>query len=342
MGLFSPASILTLVDEHGFESLMDGRGFPVFLHATLGPAESYAGMEIAAFPRRGKSFKLRLYSKGADEKLSFLGEITVPNPARKTYPAWTPSPMPVAKSDGDLEFSLVNLVTGVSGYGDTLRPAGRNEEVHTKTFFRVTQAGRRCAEWQVDNLELWDATENRLKPSAWRAFDTAPGEPCFDFRSSLSPDETAWKLIVTFKRKPEAKFEPAELWMLSDLSLPAIDSTNSVNLKTNLNGVKVELAALMDESKRGMSDDTRGAYRRIRLEIKVSSRPANMRFDVLSVTEGPATADSLLLGTEGFSQSYLVRAVAHTLSVKMAVYRQKSFEYIVKPTVPSRVAPPVP
>jgi hypothetical protein len=104
-----------------------------------------------------------------------------------------------------------------------------------------------------------------------------------------------------------------------------------------LNGFNVEFVALDNES--GMlPPETLAHYRRIKLDFHVPSLPPEMRFDLVSVAEQPEGTNSRSqaqdfhwLGTTGNSFMYMIPASTKTFLVKVAVYRQLTDEFVVKP-----------
>jgi hypothetical protein len=69
---------------------------------------------LPVFPRREKTFKLRVY----DRQLALVAEFEAPNPLYRPYPTWKPEDMPATHQAGDLTASLVSLSNRwtVAGY----------------------------------------------------------------------------------------------------------------------------------------------------------------------------------------------------------------------------------
>ena len=51
-------------------------------------------VQLPVFPRRSKDFKIRVYNQDAQGRLSLAGEMSVPNPAYRTYTEWRPEAAP--------------------------------------------------------------------------------------------------------------------------------------------------------------------------------------------------------------------------------------------------------
>ncbi|HTA31214.1 MAG TPA: hypothetical protein VK731_12060 [Candidatus Cybelea sp.] len=340
--LFNPsANPLSLVDENGVESYAPNF-MPYYFSSSTGPNDPASqGLGLAAFPRRAKKFRLRIYSKDPQDKLTLRGEMTIPNPAFHDYPTWQPALLPATQTNGGVTITLTRLETGVRQFSS--EPADTNEETWGNAYFTLKQAGKPCRDWTVDNIEFSDASGNGLVSAACTYDNVKPGQGVFRFRTPLWPAESAWKLKVILRRKPGAKFAPGELWSITNLSLPALNSTNSLNLKTNLAGLGFGLASLVDES--GMlPPETRSNYYRVRLIFQVPTLPPDVRFDVLSVTGRDALTNAhsrglpgALGGTMGTTEFiYMLPALAKTLDVKVGAYHQLTAEFTVKPTVLSR------
>lgn len=330
------ANPISIVDENGAECT--GPNFLPYTFPSYTPkVPSLIGLGLSAFPRRAREFRLRIYSKDSDRKLLLLGEMKIPNPAYRNYPNWPPEPLPITKTNGDVVITLTKILVGTSMFSP--EPGATNEEPWGQAAFTFTRGGKPTRDWAVDNIDFSDATGNHTAPPAWGDDQPKPGQEVFRFRVPLWPAESAWKLNVTLRRRPGAKFAPGELWSVTNVPLPALYSTNVLGLHTNLSGIGLVLQSIVDET--GMlPDETHGNYHRVRLIFQVPPLPPNLRFDVLSVTGHEASTNAhprnlkaALGGTVGNSEFfYLVPATAQTLDLKLGVYRQLTAEFVVKPT----------
>lgn len=343
--LFKPVtSPFSVVDENGAECTA-----PNFLPYSFpnygGPKGStLVGLGLTAFPRRAREFRLRFYSRESNLHPMFLrGEMKIGNPAYRKYPDWQPEPLPATKTDGQVAITLTKLLTETGMFSS--EPADTNKESWGQACFILTQGGKPSRDWAVDNVDFSDATGNHTSPAEWADHydEPKPGEHVFSFGMPLWPSESAWKLDVTLHRTPSAKFAPGELWSMTNLALPALNSTNVLNLQTNLNGVGLGFQSLADES--GMLPaENRSNYHRIRLIFQIPPLPPNVRFDVLSVTghetstnAHPRDLRADPAGTMGDNEFfYVLPASAQRLDVKIGVYRQLTAEFVVKPTIVQR------
>lgn len=315
---------ISLADENGVECSAVNY-FPYSYSTGPRPNDpTVEGLDLTAFPRRGKTFKLRFYSGTWDKRSSLLGEITVPNPVFRAYPQWQPNPLPVIRTNGDVAITLTKLVTGVRMFES--KPATTNEESWVNADFTYAENSKPCLDWQVDTIQFSDATGNFLGPSAWRTEEPKPGRETFICRAPLWPAESAWKLDTVFKRKNGERMDPKELWSITNLALPENGATNALNLATNINGVNVELLSLTDKS------STSPETHQVSLALHVPALPTGMRFDIFKTTgQGIRTEHD---GGGIHLYDYVIPEGTHTFDAQIAVYRELTAEFTVKPTTP--------
>ncbi len=187
--------VLTSQDAPGHYS-GGGRCQPVFL---------------SKFPRRQKSFLLRLY----DQKGQLAGELTVVNPCRGPFPQWKAETPPVTKTNGDLTATF-------KGWKRLLEesPPGRTNQ-NLKADFEFKWAGAPTTEWELGPCRLDDATGNSV------------GGLC----PELPLSEPVWRLHGWFERRREAVFAPDEHFVFTNLNVLSAGSFTNLNLATNLQGV---------------------------------------------------------------------------------------------------------
>jgi hypothetical protein len=327
----------SLVDENGAECVApDWLTYPV-LNSTTPGAAWLDNLGLNVFPRRARQFRLRFYSKDANTRLLLRGEMKIPNPASRKYPVWQPDPLPVARTNGDLAITLTHLLVGTRMY--SLDPAATNEEPWGQARFTFAEGGKPTRDWAVDNIEFSDATGNRALPRSWGNRQHKPDQDIFDFRVPLWPSELAWKLSVRLLRKSRPVFVPGETWSITNLALPALNSTTVLNLRTNLSGVGLELQSLVDET-RMLRAGTRSNSRQVRLVFWMPLLPSNLRLSALRVTGHDASSNTypgdLQLPPSGaFADNdfyYTLPAAARTLDVKIGFSGQLTAEFFVKPT----------
>jgi hypothetical protein len=333
-GLWQGGVTFSLIDENGATCGSPNcwpYSDPSF-GTTNGPVRQ--GIDVSAFPRRGRTFTLRLYSRGANDQLTQLGDLTIPNPAYHNYPDWQPMSLPATQTNGDVAITLTSLLAGLSPF--EMKPAATNTEPWGQASFAFAKNGEPCADWMVDNIEFSDATGNRSLPSGWAYNDTTTGQGVFNFRTVLWPEESAWKLNVTLKRGPSTKFSDGELWSITNLPLPGINASNTFLSTTNLGGITLQLLRMVNESAMLPPGSD---IQRIRLDFAPPNLPPDMRFDIVSVTGHDAETNSNAAvhpaqwgGTSDSSYNYLLASSVRTLDVTVAVYRQLTAEFVAKPS----------
>lgn len=238
----------SVLDEHGCTSRQATGNF-----SSMGSRGTSVvnGWSFSAFPRRGRTLRLRLMQPGPDYSRSTpVGEFTVPNPAPGPYPQWTPEPLPATRRDGGLAVTLTRVLTdlpqeaaGASG-PMRLRPLRPGEETWTRTTFRIEENGRASGRWYPVGLTVSDATSSTWQPGAYSYGGSvgAEAQPHFAFEGSLWPDERAWRLRYEFSRK--SGFAPDELWTVRDVPVPRKGQRVPLGQSTPLGGTTLRLKAI--------------------------------------------------------------------------------------------------
>lgn len=328
-----PDTTFSLVDENGVECFSPDFSF-AFSSYKAPDGSPLQGIDLGAFPRRGKIIRFRVYSRSRHpvNKLIFLGEMSFPNPAFRAYPEWQPAALPAAQTNRGVTVTLTRLETGTSPFNSM--PANTNQETWGNAFLTLTEAGKPCRDWVVDTVEFSDATGNRAHPTSWGTEEPKVNRQVFRFCAPLWPAESAWKLAATFRRRPDAKFADNELWIVTNLSLPELNSTSSLTLETNLHGANLKILSVTDESST-LPEETLKDHRQVSLNFQVTALPATFRFDIFGSAgvniRNQASTDGSQIKTYGCS--YLLPASARTLDAKVAVYQPLTAEFIVKPAL---------
>jgi RNA polymerase sigma factor (sigma-70 family) len=201
----------------------------------------YWATGISVFPRRGKEVRLRLIANNTDA----IAELTIPNPARKSYPVWQPQPLPVSATATGLEVTLEEFLSVQTVTNEDHAP-------RTECFFRVRENGRETFDWMPIQLEVSDATGNHWTPS-WSADDPFNFKPFnarvenslmrSEFLGALWPGESAWKLRAEFKRT--ANFPEGELLRITHIHIPAADELEQPHIRHDFSGAVIDLSAVI-------------------------------------------------------------------------------------------------
>src|SRR5207302_5219763 len=105
--------------------------------------------DFSAFPRRGKRLKFKMYGRNNSDHWDLLAEFKMPNPAPGHYPNWSPMSLPATRQNGDLEVSLVELVSGTK----VISYMPKDKRPFTMATFKVAQKGQPTEEWLPDQMK---------------------------------------------------------------------------------------------------------------------------------------------------------------------------------------------
>ncbi len=173
------------------------------------PLDGITPWNFPAFPRRGKILTFRIYARNSSDQWDTLVEFKMRNPTPGPYPAWKPMTLPVTRTNGDLEVSLVELRSGTKPIRWLPGP-----RPFTVARFRVNQNGHPSESWIPDRMEATDATANEGSFQMINSGATN-GLIFYDAQcTSLSPSEV-WRLRMRFVR--EKDFAPDRMWTSPDL-----------------------------------------------------------------------------------------------------------------------------
>ena len=169
------------------------------------------GFLMRAFPRWDKEMLARVKPYGAAIS---KGEFVITNPAPTAVENWTAEPLPITRSDGDLEVTLTKLVAGAPlPYRQGEQPLTNdpaNQCVHLNFDFR--QNGQPTTNWGPWPVFTSDAAGNRVRGLIYsypsnginpiypdRIHPSFP--PVVDgyfYRPGLWPDQSPWKVRLEF------------------------------------------------------------------------------------------------------------------------------------------------
>ncbi len=173
-------------------------------------------IQFDSFPRREGKLVLRAQENGNGGQEILDEKFVISNPAaNKSFPKWTPEPVPDAKSDGDLAVTLTKLVSGAA------MPYTRNQDnpddamnKGVEVVYRAESAGKPVTSWTPASLEISDATGNRTAinygPNGGMPVKWNGDEGTLTYQTGLWPDEPAWKLRVQMTQSSD--FRSDEEW----------------------------------------------------------------------------------------------------------------------------------
>src|SRR5712692_544342 len=199
-------------------SIFDGS----FIGAVAGGSQSdLIAWRLYAFPRRSRQLTLRFFYASPASTWVKAAEMVIPNPARGSYPSWTPEPIPAVRTNGDLVVTLTAFEAGApqEEIADFLSPSWKGLP-GTRATFAIRQAGKAVAPWQVRSLLLSDPTGNRWRPGDLVSRVEPGPEPRLSalVLGALWASEPAWRLRVELSRTYD--FAPHELLTLPNIAVP--------------------------------------------------------------------------------------------------------------------------
>jgi hypothetical protein len=291
------------------------------------------------WPRRAEEIDIVVFngSDMAPENLREVGRFRVRNSERYPVPPWKAEELPVTRQSGDLEVKLKEFVSGIS-YPEDFGERGDEQyfsrykvgipaiEPAVFVALEAKTVGRTSEDWTVERVELSDPTGNRIDG---RIFYRT--EKTLAIASALWPDEPAWKLTMDLKR--ETGHEPDDLLVFTNVHIPEVGGTSTLNWTNSANGVAVKLEWF--KHKPVITDGPwrdRG-YSWARLAHK--RLPPDLVLDFVSATVDDGTA--LRLVTDDHSaESYRVAFKdlppnASKLNLTFAVQKLRRVEFLVSP-----------
>jgi hypothetical protein len=211
----------------------DWHNFQYYLYNREGTAcimgsESYMGngrnrgnqtvaIQFSAFPRREGKFYLRAQENGNGGQELSDQKFVISNPARGSFGALSPVPLPDTEEDGDMSVTLKKLTTGAKTQF-TRDNDDPDDPINlgVQAIFQVQLNGTNANAWQPVAVALSDATSNRDDVMSVNTQEQGD-DLNSTFQYGLWPDEPAWKLRVEFSK--QYGFNNTELWNVSGIPL---------------------------------------------------------------------------------------------------------------------------
>jgi hypothetical protein len=309
-------------------------------------------LQFTAFPRRDRTLSLHLYFHDNQGKVKDCGTLTVLNPEYRAYPQWQPETLPATKKVGDVEATLVQISTG---HGGNTSFFGLRDGGHAVEFSTNRDDGRNvtgcCLQlrtptdtnqiWQVDHVELSDATGNVL-PSTGMSWG-GPGDDVFGFSPGLWTNEATWKLRCEIKRTKG--FTPGELFTFKNVPLSELFQTNQLGWATNVNGVTVTLDYFIHRPP--LTNNTWSSSQLSEAHFRTTGLSNDLHLDLIEIRADNGTnVKCPSWSSSGDTQDRYLGNIppdAKTLDFTFAVHRGRWVEFLVKPeTGPARFEYPAP
>ena len=300
-------------------------------------------VQLDAFPRRQGKFVVRVQQNSNGDNEVAEKKFVISNPARKSFPTWTPESLPATKEDEDLSVTLTKLVAGAN------MPYTRNNDDQddamnkgVQATFQVARNGVTATNWQPVSIETSDATGNHINGSAnnqWNGNDDV-----VTYQWGLWPDEPTWKIRLEFSQ--QSNFSDGELWTVQNIPLQpgqqrdfwnyARNSrTNSVVAETDLNGFHLKVFPAKQFTDMSPNSQPQGG-----LVIQTDpTLPDGMRMTIAKLTDDQGNNIGYWGG--GWSRNgnmtfyqYSLREVsgATNLNLTIALHKSRYVEFTAKPT----------
>jgi len=245
---------LTVADESGVVHLPPGIGnYSCLTTNCMGERMEYN--PFAAFPRRAKTLTFYVHTV-TNSGWMIVGSFKIPNPARRSFPVWQSEPLPATRTNGGMEFSLTALKVRTNTLPDAA----------TEAMFNIASNGVPATDWQVESLQLSDATDNQL--DLWSGDSlcaVASNGLFFATNRWLGLDEPAWKLHVEFSHK--TGYGADELASITNVPAILDAYIPDGSLSATLKKATINVRKVTNEFKYDWVDSN--AY----LEVSVSSAP---------------------------------------------------------------------
>jgi hypothetical protein len=184
---------IVVIDSHGCELESTGSG------ATSDGIHHASVINLSNFPRDLDRITCQLFAANSSNA---LGQITITNPVKTASVQWSPNPLPVAVTNGDI--------------------AVRLDRLPRKNFtaeYAVFKNGRPTKEWSLQQSHFEDAFGN-----------AGP---------NLCRKQSAWKFKTRFSRNETASFASNEVWRLPSVQLPAPGACVTLNLSNTIGSNEV-------------------------------------------------------------------------------------------------------
>jgi hypothetical protein len=297
-----------IVDEHGERWEMrpgQGRFHPIGANGLIG----VSAWEFPSFPRRGRNLKFRIYGRDDANGWDLLAEFNTPNPVPGSYPTWKASPLPVTQRKGDLEVSLVGIVSGAKA----IHYMEKDQRPFTTTSFEVKQHGQPTEAWLPDRMEAADATGNE---GSFQIVDygATNGVVFYDAQgSSLSPNEV-WRLRMRFTHEKDLLGD--QTWTSTALAVREGTSL-PMTIVTNFQNYKIVLRCDGNI-----------------VDLKLSPAPTNAQLRLIDIVDDQGRSVQRLggnLDNDGFLSHLKMSPEIESVRVTISLCESLDFEFLAQP-----------
>ena len=299
----------TIADENGEEWEMRPTEISI-RPSSQNILDGISPWSFPAFPRRGKVLTFRIYSRNNSDQWDKVAEFKMPNPTPGPHPAWKPIVLPVTRTNGDVEVSLIELTSGTK----TIHWMPKDQRPFTMARFRVKHNGQPTEAWVPEWIDATDATGNEADfPIIDSGFTN--GLAFYDAQgTSLSPSEV-WRLRM--KLGQEKDLVPNQLW-----TSPGLAARGGVllptNLTTNFQTYSVRLECLGRNT----------------IRVKLNPRPQGCRLRLVEIVDDQGAKVEHSGGGFGDSQfeaQWVIPPKAESIKVTISLPQIRVFEFLAQP-----------
>ncbi|HXJ56766.1 MAG TPA: hypothetical protein VNU68_08890 [Verrucomicrobiae bacterium] len=316
-------------DTHGCELGLT----PVAQYQRVNPREALVVGQFEVFPRRDEKLGVRFYEQQTNGPWIAVAEFSVRNPGRRAFPRWQPEPLPITKSAGAVECTLLEMKAGVLRYSFPPQPGKPGEPLGTYLRLRLTEQGRPTTDWQIAHVkELSDAMGHVIGPIGWSGIETPKSERVLVAAGALCWNEPAWKVGLEFFRVKH--FPSNALSSVAGVPVPEDSSMSHFEISTNLLGVQLRLQGIVGKDcdkpkgRRVLSGSPVVHVRRLNLQ-------PNHTLDLVRVIDRGKDVSIRGSGREAFDYFYAINPPkdATQLDLIFAIRETIEFEFQVAPTL---------
>ena len=305
--------------------------------------DKWLSFNLPVVPRRSETLQLLVFK--ADDQFNGpyrqIGTVRLRNPLFGHFPNWQPEALPVTKTAGDLSVQLADFTIGSGNRGgnEIIEVGGRQTRFHPPALgedqeivFKLdinSPLGTNVG-WSIQPAELSDATGNRVSTSflsRWSGTDE------YHFGPALWPDESAWRLKLTLRRF--RGHDPEEIVTFTNVSVPAVGTTNSVFQTNLIHGVPIVLKQEFTREPDRTPVVLRGPASATHVIATLVNPPESFVVDYQQLQGDtgwtPTESGSSLTANSATVFLYSIPAGVRALDITWAVQKTRTVEFFVKP-----------
>lgn len=316
---------LTVADESGFVHLPPGIGsYSMLTTNWFGDRMEYNPFK--AFPRRATNLTFYIHTV-TNSGWIIVGSFTIPNPAHGSFPVWQPESLPATRTNDNMQFTLTSLRVRTNTPPDA----------DTEATFSITSNGVPATDWQVESLQLSDATDNLLDLWSGDRLCAVVGNGLFCATNRwLGLDEPAWKLHAEFSH--QAGYSTDELVTITNVPTKLGAYTPNESSSATLKDATIDVQKITSEFNGSWGDNN------ATVEVSVIPKPDHFRIALIKVTNERGQEIEVtknyrdsgnFMGYNGHSFGLKLPANTKSLNLTFAYQESRFADFTVKPAIAS-------